>query len=89
MTDLRFRDFVIERSDERLIGPHGPLRIGHKAFRVLLALAEHSGHLLTKDDLFRLAWDGAIVSDSALSSVIKELRRALNDRTTVSFTQLL
>jgi TolB-like protein len=35
---------------------------------------------LTKDALFESVWDGMIVSESALTSVIKELRRALGDQ---------
>jgi hypothetical protein len=42
-TDLAFGDFVIDRADERVLGPDGPLRLGHKAYRVLLALAEQDG----------------------------------------------
>ena len=76
---LSFGDFVIDRADERLIGPNGPVRLGNKAFRVLLLLAENQGRLLTKDALFSSVWDGTIVSESALTSVIKELRRALGD----------
>lgn len=77
--DLRFGDFTIVRADERLIGPAGPVKLGRKAFRVLLMLAERDGQLLTKDALFASVWDGTIVSESALTSVIKELRRALDD----------
>ncbi|MEA3030514.1 MAG: hypothetical protein QOJ53_1049 [Sphingomonadales bacterium] len=76
---LTFGDFTIDRGDERLLGPRGPVRLGNKAFRVLLQLAEHEGRLLTKDALFSSVWDGTIVSESALTSVIKELRRALGD----------
>ncbi|MDP8914500.1 MAG: winged helix-turn-helix domain-containing protein, partial [Pseudomonadota bacterium] len=63
----------------RLIGPRGPIKIGNKAFKVLLLLAEQNGRLLTKDALFSSVWDGTIVSESSLTSVIKELRRALGD----------
>ena len=76
---LSFGDFHIDRGDERLIGPNGPIRLGNKAFRVLLLLAENEGRLLTKDALFSSVWDGTIVSESALTSVVKELRRALGD----------
>lgn len=76
---LSFGDFTIDRADERLIGPQGPIRLGNKAYRVLLLLAEQEGRLLTKDALFSSVWDGTIVSESALTSVIKELRRALGD----------
>lgn len=76
---LSFGDFTIDRGDERLLGPQGPVRLGNKAFRVLLELARQEGRLLTKDALFSSVWDGTIVSESALTSVIKELRRALGD----------
>lgn len=76
---LAFGDFVIDRADERVIGAEGPLKLGNKAYRVLLALAEQDGKLLTKDALFSTVWDGTIVSESALTSAIKELRRALGD----------
>ena len=78
---LTFGDFTIDRADERLLGPQGPVRLGNKAFRVLLQLAEQEGRLLTKDALFSSVWDGTVVSESALTSVIKELRRALGDET--------
>src|SRR5688572_24504656 len=78
-THLAVGDFVIDRADERVIGPGGPLKLGNKAYRVLLSLAEQDGKLLTKDALFSSVWDGTTVSESALTSVIKELRRALGD----------
>src|SRR3546814_4522667 len=77
--NLAFADFTIDRADERLLGPNGPVKLGNKAYRVLLMLAEHEGRLLTKDALFSSVWDGTIVSESALTSVIKELRHALGD----------
>lgn len=75
----RFGDFTVDRADERLIGPDGPIKIGNKAFQVLAQLIDHQGKLLTKDALFSSVWDGTIVSESSLTSVIKELRRALGD----------
>lgn len=79
--DLSFGEFRLDRTDERLWGPQGPIKLGNKAFRVLAMLAETEGRLLTKDALFSSVWDGTIVSESALTSVIKELRRALGDET--------
>lgn len=77
--ELAFGDFVLDCHDERLIGRNGPIKIGNKAFKVLLLLAQQNGRLLTKDALFSSVWDGTIVSESSLTSVIKELRRALGD----------
>ena len=76
---VRFGDYVLDMADERLIGPHGPVRIGNKAFLVLAAMTRTRGRLLTKDELFETVWDGTTVSESALTSVIKELRHALHD----------
>lgn len=75
----RFGAFTLDQADERLVGPGGPVKLGHKAYRVLLALVEQQGRLVTKDSLFESVWEGTIVSESALTSVIKELRRALGD----------
>lgn len=76
---MRFGSFVLDPADERLVGAHGPIHIGQKAYRVLRALIEHRGRLLTKDFLFNEVWADTIVSESSLTSVIKELRRALGD----------
>jgi TolB-like protein len=76
---VRFGRFLLDPADERLIAPEGPVHIGNKAFRVLSELIAARGQLLTKDSLFESVWDGTIVSESALTSVIKELRRALGD----------
>jgi DNA-binding winged helix-turn-helix (wHTH) protein/Flp pilus assembly protein TadD len=79
MSDLRFGEFRLDAADERLWGPHGAVKLGNKAIRVLSMMALQPGRLITKDDLFTSVWDGTIVSESALTSVIKELRRALGD----------
>jgi DNA-binding winged helix-turn-helix (wHTH) protein/tetratricopeptide (TPR) repeat protein len=79
MTELRFGEFRLDPADERLWGPGGAVKLGNKAFRVLERLARQQGRLITKDDLFSSVWDGTIVSESALTSVVKELRRALGD----------
>ncbi len=76
---IQFDRYLLDRDDERVIGPDGPVRLGHKAYQVLEALIECDGKLLTKDALFETVWDGMHVSESALTSVIKELRRALGD----------
>lgn len=72
-------EYIVDRNDERLIGPSGPVKLGNKAFRVLLSLIDNDGQLVSKDQLFTTVWDGMIVSESALTSTIKELRKALGD----------
>lgn len=60
-------------------GPSGHVKLGNKAFQVLVRLVEEDGGLVTKDELFSSVWDGMAVSESALTSAVKELRRALDD----------
>src|SRR5262245_16820708 len=55
------------------------LTLAPRAFAVLRHLVEHRGRLITKDELFATVWQGAIVSDAALASGIRDLRRALGD----------
>ena len=56
-----------------------PLRLGAKAIAVLDALMSEPGRLLPKERLFDLAWPEQAVSDSVLTTAIKEVRQALND----------
>src|SRR5262245_10671301 len=55
------------------------LTLAPRTFAVLRHLVEHRGRLITKDELFATVWQGAIVSDAALASGIRDLRRALGD----------
>ena len=76
---VSFEGFVLDAANAELSGPNGPVHLGRKALRVLEALVAQPGRLLTKDELFEAVWDGSVVSESALTTVIKELRRALGD----------
>lgn len=77
--NLTVGEYLIDRGDERIVGPNGPLRLGRKAYEVFCALADRRGRLLTKDALFETVWDGLFVSESALTTTIRELRRSLDD----------
>ncbi|HZR79595.1 MAG TPA: AAA family ATPase [Candidatus Binatia bacterium] len=60
---------------------HGdrPLDLTPKAFTVLRHLVERAGRLVTKQDLLTAAWGDTVVSEAALTSCIRDLRRALGD----------
>ncbi|MEP6918090.1 MAG: winged helix-turn-helix domain-containing protein, partial [Acidobacteriota bacterium] len=55
------------------------VRLTPKALSVLWVLVERAGEVISKEELFRQAWADATVSDSALTSIVQELRRALGD----------
>jgi DNA-binding winged helix-turn-helix (wHTH) protein len=50
-----------------------------KSTALLCALAARPGELISKEELFRVVWAGTVVSDSALTSCIRELRDVLGD----------
>ena len=55
------------------------LSLTPKALAVLHHLVRHAGGLVTKDDLWRAAWSGVVVTDAALTVCISEIRKALGD----------
>ncbi|MCB1033676.1 MAG: winged helix-turn-helix domain-containing protein, partial [Acidobacteria bacterium] len=54
-------------------------RVGSKVMEVLCCLASEPGRVVAKDELVERCWDGDFTSDEALSAVIYELRRTLDD----------
>jgi len=65
---------------ERLLTEDGEaVRIGSRAFDILLALLERPGELVTKEDLIARAWPNTFVGPANLAVQIGGLRRALGD----------
>jgi predicted ATPase/DNA-binding winged helix-turn-helix (wHTH) protein len=50
-----------------------------KAFAVLRHMVEHPRHLVTKDELLAAVWRETVVSEAAITSCIRDLRKALDD----------
>ena len=76
---IAFGPFVLDRRDQRIHGPEGAISIGRNAFRLLERLLEGNGQLVTKEELIEAVWSRIAISDSALASTVKEIRRALGD----------
>ena len=58
----------------------GELRMLEPQVYALLAfLVEHRERLVSKEEIFENVWDGRVVTDSALASRVKSLRKALDD----------
>ena len=55
------------------------VRLEHKFMQVLVCLAGRPGEVVSKDELFRIAWADTFVTDDVLTRAISELRRILND----------
>lgn len=50
-----------------------------QVFDLLVHLLKHRDHVVSRDDLIALVWDGRIVSDSTLDSRINAARNAIGD----------
>src|SRR5215510_3231802 len=85
---LSFEPFRLDVRNQQLWRGAEEIRLTGKALAVLCYLVEHSGQLVSKDELFTAVWLGVVVSDSALVACIGELRRALGDtRRTPQFVE--
>ncbi len=76
---LVFGEFVVDLRERRLTRHGGRVDIAPKTFDVLVFLALNGGHLVSKDELLGAVWRDRVVTENALTRVIKEVRRALGD----------
>ena len=76
---LRFADFTLDPSRHLLIRGGQELRAEPKVLSVLSYLVEHRDRVVPKEELLDRLWDEKHVSESALTRVIRDLRRLLGD----------
>jgi TolB-like protein/Tfp pilus assembly protein PilF len=76
---VSFGPFRFESPSGRLWSGQEEVRLTPKAAAVLSALLARRGEPVSKESLFASVWPNAVVSDSALSTCIQELRKALDD----------
>jgi pimeloyl-ACP methyl ester carboxylesterase len=62
-----------------LRGPDGQVPLEPQAFDVLTLLVRHRDRLVSKEELMDTIWGGRFVSETAVTSRIKQVRRALGD----------
>lgn len=55
------------------------VRLGSRAFDILVALAERAGELVGKDELMARVWPGIHVEEGNLKFQVRALRRAIGD----------
>ena len=76
---LHFGDFRLALATDRIWRGSTPLKLTAKAFSVLRYLALHPERVVSKAELFDAAWPGVVVSDWALATCVREIRRVLGD----------
>lgn len=75
----RLGTFSLDTDRAELSGPRGPVGLEPKAYDLLRLLVERQGHLVTREEAIAAVWGGRFISDAAISTVLKMLRKALDD----------
>ena len=76
----RFGPFSLDADRRQLAREGREIHLTPKAFDLLLLLAGEAGRVVRKRELHERLWPGTFVTDATLVSLVKELRRALDDR---------
>lgn len=74
-----FGEFRLESAERRLLRAGEPISLTSKAFEILLALVQNSGHVIGKDDLMKQVWADTVVEEINLARNIWTLRKALGE----------
>ena len=74
----RFESFVFDR-ERGLFDEGAPVAIEPQGFELLGYLVEHRDRVVSRDELNTEIWQGRVVSEAALSTCIRGVRRALGD----------
>ena len=76
---FEFDRFLLDCPNAQLSKAGKQLNLTPKAFSVLTHLVVAQGGLVKKDTLFDTVWAGTVVSESALTVCIREIRKVLGD----------
>ena len=74
-----FGPFRLDVAERLLLRDSESVALTPKAFDLFLALVEHHGHLLEKEELMKLVWPDTFVEEANLSYNISLIRKALGD----------
>lgn len=74
-----FGSFRLDVRERQLLNGDVPVSLTPKAFDVLAALVERSGHLIEKDELLNLVWGDAFVEEINVARTVHTLRKSLGE----------
>ncbi|MDQ3063029.1 MAG: winged helix-turn-helix domain-containing protein, partial [Acidobacteriota bacterium] len=75
-----FDEFTLDVTRGSLARGGSEIKLRPKSFEVLKFLVENGGRLITKDEMIQVVWQGMAVTDDSLVQCLKDIRRALNDK---------
>lgn len=76
---LLFGPFALHRASQQLLKGDEAVRIGSRAFTLLVELVERAGQLRTRQQLEARVWPRSIVEETSLRVHMSALRRAIGD----------
>ena len=80
----RFGPFELHPARQQLLRDGRPVAVGQRALDVLVALVEHAGELVGKDELLARVWPGLVVEESNLPVQVSALRKVLGSTAIVT-----
>ena len=75
----QFGPFELNPAERLLFSQGRPVSVSPKAFDMLVALVERSGHLCQKEELMKALWPDSFVEEGNLSVTVSSLRKVLGD----------
>jgi len=76
---ISFGPFLLLAEERLLLEGDRPVRLGNRAFDILVFLIERAGEVVGKEELIARAWPQTFVEEANLKIQISALRRALGD----------
>jgi len=76
---VAFGPYQLSASGRFLLEGDHPVRLGSRAFDLLVALVARAGEVVPRSELLASAWPDSVVSDANLNVQISALRRTLGD----------
>lgn len=76
---LQFDPFELDTDRAELRTVSGPVKLEPKVFRLLCLLVENNERVIGKDEMIAVVWAGRFISDAAVSTALKAVRKALGD----------
>jgi len=76
---LCFNEFALDLQRCALVRGDDRIQLRPKAFDVLRYLVEHSGRVVSKDELIQAVWRGVFVTDDSVVQCVCDIRKALRD----------
>src|SRR5712691_3953931 len=74
-----FGEFRLDPQKRVLRRGEEPIALTPKAFEVLVLLIQHSGEIVSKDELMKVVWPDSFVEESNLTQTVFMLRKALGE----------